>query len=139
MEFHGHNDFGLAVSNTLTALQSGAEWVSTTVLGIGEGAGNANMESVALAADQLLHYQVDLSLTGMLAAAQTVASMAQRQMPVDQPVVGASIFTHESGIHVDGTLKARGCWPTTESHALQTASRICCAPSRPSGREARLH
>lgn len=110
IEFHGHNDFGLAAANSLAALESGATWISTTVLGLGERAGNASMETVAVVAQQLLGMRVNLDFRQFPRVAKQIAAFANRAIPVDQPVIGDSVFTHESGIHVDGTLKDPGCY-----------------------------
>ena len=110
IEFHGHNDYGLAVANTLAALESGATWASTTVMGLGERAGNASMEAVALASRHLLDMTVALDFKSFNTLARLVAEWAKRQIPVDYPVIGDLVFTHESGIHVDGTLKSPGCY-----------------------------
>ncbi len=105
VEFHGHNDFGLATANTLAAVRAGAGWVSTTVTGLGERAGNAALEEVALAVRHLLGMPVDLDTTGFAPLAERVARAAGRPLPVGKPVVGRYAFAHESGIHVDGVLK----------------------------------
>lgn len=105
VEFHGHNDFGLATANTLAAIRAGAGWVSTTVTGLGERAGNAALEEVALAARHLLGARIDLDTTGFARLAERVARAAGRPLPVDKPVVGRHAFAHEAGIHVDGVLK----------------------------------
>jgi homocitrate synthase NifV len=110
IEFHGHNDFGLAVANSLSALENGATWVSTTVMGLGERAGNASMETVALAARHLLDMTVDLDFTSFPTIAGMVSKWSKRKIPVDYPVIGDLVFTHESGIHVDGTIKSPGCY-----------------------------
>ncbi len=68
VEFHGHNDFGLATANTLAACQAGTQYASTTIAGIGERAGNASMEEVAQALRVMFHYQttVDSQKTNQL-------------------------------------------------------------------------
>lgn len=81
IEIHAHNDFGMAAANTLAAVKGGARYISTTVNGIGERAGNAPMEEVAAAMKKL--YNRDLALdTGLLPAlSDFVAKAANRQMP----------------------------------------------------------
>ncbi|CCQ92499.1 Homocitrate synthase 1 [[Clostridium] ultunense Esp] len=106
IEFHGHNDFGLAVANSLAAVRKGADWVSTTVLGLGERTGNAPMEVVALAVKRLLDFDVALRFDSFQPLAEMVATMSGRAIPEQAPVVGSHAFTHESGIHVDGLLKS---------------------------------
>lgn len=106
LEFHGHNDLGLAVANTLAALEAGAEWASTTVLGLGERAGNAALEAVAVGARLLLGREVGIRLSLLSRLAEQVSIASGLAIPDQAPVVGSRVFTHESGIHVDGVLKA---------------------------------
>ncbi len=105
VEYHAHNDLGLATANALAAVAGGATALSVTVGGLGERAGNAALEQVAAAAPLIcgLETGIDLSQSARLCAAFAEAS--SRPIPVDRPVVGAAAFAHESGIHVDGLLK----------------------------------
>jgi D-citramalate synthase len=101
---HTHDDLGLGVTNALVSLAAGADMVHATVNGIGERAGNAAMEELAIA----LHHVYDvetLELEGIYDLAQTVAHATGVQLPPNKAVVGENAFTHESGIHTDGTLK----------------------------------
>lgn len=105
VEFHAHDDFGLATANTLAAVRAGVRWVSTTITGLGERAGNAAMEQVAMA---LMHlHGVDPGLRPELFAplAEYVARAAGRPVPPSQPVVGGMVFAHEAGLHVAGLLR----------------------------------
>jgi homocitrate synthase NifV len=105
LEFHGHDDLGLATANTLAAVQAGATHASVCVLGLGERAGNAALEEV-VAALALIYFRktaVDLSRLGGLA--DMVAAAAKRPIPADKSIVGGAAFTHESGIHVSALLK----------------------------------
>ena len=105
-EIHAHNDFGLATANTLAALQAGFGWVSTTVNGIGERAGNASFAEVAMAARHVHGRPHNLRTAGLPALAARVARACGTGIPAGAPVVGSRAFAHESGIHVDGVLKA---------------------------------
>lgn len=107
LEVHCHNDFGLATANTLAALEAGAVWASTTVTGIGERAGNAAMEEVALAWHHLYGGRTGLDTIRLKGLAETVSMASGRPLPPSKPIVGTMVFTHESGIHVDGMLKNR--------------------------------
>jgi homocitrate synthase NifV len=109
IEYHAHNDLGLATANALAALSVGCS-VSVTVGGIGERAGNASMEQVACAA--LLQQSLDLGLElpRLPALCELVAELSDRPIPPDRPIVGAMAFTHESGIHVNGFLKREGLY-----------------------------
>jgi homocitrate synthase NifV len=105
-EIHAHNDFGLATANTLAALQAGFDWASTTVTGIGERAGNASFAEVAMAARHLCGRRLNLQTAQLPALAALVARASGIPVPAGAPVVGSRAFAHESGVHVDGMLKA---------------------------------
>lgn len=105
IEMHAHDDLGLATANTLAACRAGATHVNTTVNGLGERAGNAPLEEVALGLTKLygMHTGIDLSLFPALSDA--VADASGRPVSWQKSVVGEGVFTHEAGIHVDGLLK----------------------------------
>jgi homocitrate synthase NifV len=105
LEFHGHDDLGLATANTLAALRGGATHASVCVLGLGERAGNAALEEVAAAIDRLGPGRTDIRLDQLTGLAAIVSEAARRSIPVGKAIVGDSVFTHESGIHVDGLMK----------------------------------
>jgi homocitrate synthase NifV len=105
-EMHAHNDFGLATANTLAALQAGFGWASTTVNGIGERAGNASFAEVAMAARHLCGRSVNVNTAALPPLTALVARACGVPLPAGTPVVGSRAFAHESGIHVDGMLKA---------------------------------
>lgn len=105
LEFHAHNDLGLAGANTLAAIRAGARHASVTVLGLGERAGNAALEEVAAAMAVFGGADTGIELTALPSLAAQVAWAARRQTAATKPVVGADVFTHESGIHVAGLLK----------------------------------
>ncbi len=104
IEFHGHNDLGLATANTLAALRAGASHASVTVLGLGERAGNAPLEEVCVALPRTAEARTGVDPTRLAALAELVAHAARDSIPRAKPIVGADIFTHESGIHVAGLL-----------------------------------
>ncbi|MDR3376350.1 MAG: homocitrate synthase [Ancalomicrobiaceae bacterium] len=104
LEFHGHDDLGLATANTLAAIRAGAKHASVTVLGLGERAGNAALEQVAAALHRLGGHDTGIDPKALASLAETVASAAARDIPADKPIVGRDIFTHESGIHVAALL-----------------------------------
>lgn len=105
IEYHAHNDLGLATANALAAVRGGARAVSVTVGGLGERAGNAALEQVAAALALLAGVETGIDPAALPGLCSLVAAAAGRQVPVDRPVVGAAVFSHESGIHVDGLLK----------------------------------
>jgi homocitrate synthase NifV len=104
IEFHGHNDLGLATANTLAAMRAGASAASVTVLGLGERAGNAPLEEIAVALPRTADARTAIDLTRLERLAGLVAHAARDSIPRAKPIVGADIFTHESGIHVAGLL-----------------------------------
>ena len=103
-EIHAHDDFGLATANTLAAVRAGFTWVSTTVGGLGERAGNAATEEVAMALRHLLDVPVALDTARFRALACLVATAARRPLAVGKAVVGGAVVAHESGIHTAGVL-----------------------------------
>ncbi len=104
VEFHGHNDLGLATANTLAAIRAGVSHASVTVLGLGERAGNAPLEEVCVALPRTAEARTGVDPTRLAALAEMVAHAARDSIPRAKPIVGADIFTHESGIHVAGLL-----------------------------------
>ena len=109
-EIHAHDDFGLATANTLAAVRAGFTWVSTTVTGLGERAGNAALEEVAMALRHLLGLPVELDTTAFRALACLVSAAARRPVPASKAVVGRWVFAHESGIHTAGVLDSPGLY-----------------------------
>lgn len=107
IEVHAHNDFGLAVANTLAGIRSGAAFASTTVLGLGERAGNAALEEVAMGVRHLMGMDTGIDSSRLVRLCSYVAKASGGQIPPGKPIVGQRIFHHESGIHSDGVLK----WP----------------------------
>ena len=110
VEFHAHNDFGLAVANALAACEAAARfskrrlWVSTTVNGLGERAGNVPIEVFVMNLHK--HYGVEKYKTEhILPLCKHVEKASGLLIPLNYPVVGGNMFTHKSGIHVDGVLK----------------------------------
>ncbi len=105
LEMHAHNDLGLATANTLAAILGGATHVNTTVNGLGERTGNAPLEEVVISLYQLYHRSTGIHPHSLTAVSQAVAEASRRPIPVNKPIVGSGIFTHESGIHVSGLLR----------------------------------
>ncbi|MDR1938497.1 MAG: homocitrate synthase [Tannerellaceae bacterium] len=103
IDFHGHNDLGMATANAVTAWQSGATALSVTVNGLGERAGNAALEEVVMALAQL-HPASRYASTTLFALCQYVSLLSDRPIPPDKPISGSMVFSHESGIHAKATL-----------------------------------
>jgi homocitrate synthase NifV len=105
LEFHGHDDLGLATANTLAAVQAGANHASVCVLGLGERAGNAALEEVVAALGQIAGRRTQVDFTQLTDLAELVAAAAGRPIPAAKSIVGSAAFEHESGIHVSGLLR----------------------------------
>ncbi|WP_437877801.1 homocitrate synthase [Sorangium sp. So ce513] len=105
LEFHGHDDLGLATANTLASVQGGATAVSVCVLGLGERAGNAALEEVVTALAQIAGRRTGVEPAQLGVMAELVAAAARRPIPEAKAIVGSAAFAHESGIHVAGLLR----------------------------------
>ena len=102
---HCHNDFGLAVANTLAGLEAGARYFHVTVNGIGERAGMPDLAQIALALKHFHQKDLGIDLTQLIPLSQRVSN-ATRVVPLPwQPIVGKNVFAHESGIHASGTIR----------------------------------
>jgi homocitrate synthase NifV len=137
LEFHGHNDLGMATANSLAAVHGGAECISLTVNGLGERAGNAALEQVVMALRYSLGCDCHIR-TGLLTELCTlVAEASRRSIPDSQPITGPATFRHESGIHCSGQLRdARAFEPFSASEVGQSSELIA---GRHSGSEAVVH
>lgn len=100
LEVHCHNDFGMAVANTVAGLSCGAKVAHTTMLGMGDRAGGAPTEEVVLALNALYGVHTNVDTTKFKALAAMVAQAAKVALPLNKAVVGPNIFTTESGIPV---------------------------------------
>ncbi|WP_310497582.1 2-isopropylmalate synthase [Sandarakinorhabdus sp.] len=105
---HCHNDLGLAVANTLAAIMAGARQCEATVNGIGERAGNAAIEEIAMAIrvrHDVLPVRTGIVTTEITRASRLVSGITGMAVQANKAIVGANAFAHESGIHQDGMLK----------------------------------
>ncbi len=107
LEFHGHNDLGMATANTISAVEGGADCVSVTVNGLGERAGNAALEEVVMALRHSLKRKISLRTPVLASVCSLVARASGRTVPANKPIVGEAAFLHESGIHCSGLLRDR--------------------------------
>ncbi|MFV0439117.1 MAG: pyruvate carboxyltransferase [Desulfopila sp.] len=98
---HSHNDFGMATANGISALENGALWVDTTILGLGERCGCARLEEI-VAFLQLEGDDHHFQLTALRPLAEQVAHWAGREIPGNTPILGSKIFTCETGLHLQG-------------------------------------
>jgi 2-isopropylmalate synthase len=105
---HCHNDLGLAVANSLAAISAGARQVECTINGIGERAGNASLEEIAVALHvRQAHFgaSTNIALEKIYSTSRLLTAITGVSVPPNKAVVGANAFAHEAGIHQDGILK----------------------------------
>lgn len=105
IEMHAHDDLGLATANSLAAAKAGATHLNTTVNGLGERAGNAPLEEVAMGLKKLYGMETGIDLSQFPLLSEKVAAASGRPVAWQKSLVGGGVFTHEAGIHVDGLLK----------------------------------
>jgi homocitrate synthase NifV len=105
LEFHAHNDLGMATANAFTALEAGCKAVSVSVTGLGERAGNAALEELALALAMSESFASPVETHLLSALCEAVSCASGRTIQEQKPVVGRSAFQHESGIHCAALLK----------------------------------
>ena len=94
-----------APENTLAALRAGATHANNTVNGLGERAGNAALEEVVMAVRHLHHAETGVNTQALVPISHLVAQASRRAVAFNKSIVGSGVFTHESGIHIDGLLK----------------------------------
>jgi len=107
---HCHNDLGLAVANSLSAVMNGARQVECTINGLGERAGNAALEEIVMAVQtrkDLMPVATHIDTTHIVPTSRLVSSITGFPVQPNKAIVGANAFAHESGIHQDGILKHR--------------------------------
>jgi len=105
IESHMHDDFGLGVANTLSAFWHGANWTSVTFLGIGERAGNAELEKILLFLKQRVEGFDKYDLTCISEFSRFIEDEIGIRVPRNKALVGRNVFAHESGIHAAGVIK----------------------------------
>ena len=106
---HCHNDLGLAVANTIAAIQNGVRQVECTINGIGERAGNASLEEIVMAIKvrhEKLGFQTNIDTEEIYKTSKLLSSVTGMLVQRNKAIVGANAFAHEAGIHQDGMLKS---------------------------------
>lgn len=124
---HCHNDLGLAVANSLAAVQMGARQVECTINGLGERAGNASLEEIVMAVKTRPDYfnvAVDIDTRHIVPTSQLVSKVTSFPVQPNKAIVGDNAFAHESGIHQDGVLKHR------ETYEIMKAEDVGWANNR---------
>ena len=111
---HCHNDLGLAVANSLAAVQNGCRQVECTINGIGERAGNASLEEIVMAMrtrqDYFEKFETPINAKKIYALSRMVSTMTGLHVQRNKAIVGENAFAHEAGIHQDGMLKERSTY-----------------------------
>lgn len=102
LSVHCHNDFGLAVANSLAAVEAGADQVHVAVNGLGERAGNAALEEVVTTLHVVYGYKTNVNTRLLYSTSRLVASLTGVSVQVNKAIVGENAFAHESGIHTRG-------------------------------------
>jgi 2-isopropylmalate synthase len=124
---HCHNDLGLAVANSLSAVLNGARQVECTINGLGERAGNAALEEIVMAVrtrQDVFPVDVRLDTTQIVTCSRLVSNITGFPVQPNKAIVGANAFAHESGIHQDGVLKSR------ETYEIMRAEDVGWATNR---------
>ena len=118
---HCHDDLGLAVANSLAAVQNGARQIECTINGIGERAGNAALEEVVMAINtrrDRLPYETKIVTEHLFPASQLLTSIITFGPQPNKAIVGENAFAHEAGIHQDGFLKERTTYEIIDPHSV---------------------
>jgi len=118
LSFHGHNDFGLAVANSLAACEAGVQTPHACVNGLGERSGNASLEELVMAFESLYGFDTGIDTSRLYELSRLVERLSGVPIGVSKPVVGTNAFSHESGIHVDGVIKHTGTYEPIVPEAI---------------------
>ncbi len=135
---HCHNDMGLATANALAAVKAGARQVECTINGIGERAGNTALEEIAVILAMKDIGNTGIRLEGLNAISATVAKVTRVAVQANRAIVGGNAFTHSSGIHQDGILKAAENYQYVAPELVGRAGHDFVLTAR-SGRNAVIH
>jgi homocitrate synthase NifV len=110
IEMHTHNDFGMATANSIAGIEAGAKSANTTVIGLGERAGNASFEQVLMSLTHQFNEPRSIDSKKLKKLVKTVCKAANRKIDHNTPIIGKHIFSHESGIHVNGMIKSKNAY-----------------------------
>ncbi len=123
IEFHAHNDLGMACANTVAAWMAGADALSTTVNGLGERAGNAAMEEVVMAIEKSVGITTGFDKTLFPSICSYVERISGRKNSVSKPIVGELVLTHESGIHTKYLKRDRSTYQLFKAEEIGLSER----------------
>ncbi|MDB5052189.1 MAG: putative 2-isopropylmalate synthase [Bacilli bacterium] len=138
---HCHNDLGLAVANSIAAIQAGVTQVEVTVNGIGERAGNCSLEELVMTLEtrkMTLDAQTSIKLDEIYATSRMIRREMNFPIALNKPIVGRNAFQHEAGIHQDGLLKNRNTYEIMDPKQLGIPRKMIIL-GKHSGRHAIKH
>jgi D-citramalate synthase len=128
---HCHNDFGMAVANTVSALRAGANQFHATINGLGERAGNASLEEIVVSLMALYKLKLGIKTEKLYGISQFVQRLTGVYVQPNKAIVGQNAFTHESGIHTQGLLANPATYEPIAPELVGGTRRI--APGKHSG------
>ncbi len=134
-----HNDLGMATANSLVAVQNGATDVDVTVNGLGERAGNAPLEQLAVVLRMVPGFDHGLRTEGLYSLCRNVARYSGREIPPAQPITGSDVFRHESGIHVHALLNNRRSYEPFSATTVGRSSELNVTAGKHSGTAALIY
>ncbi|MCP3968331.1 MAG: 2-isopropylmalate synthase [Lentisphaerae bacterium] len=105
LDFHGHNDYGMATANSLAAVEAGISGIHTTVNGLGERAGNQSLSEIAVAIQDMTDRKTHISEKQLQFASTVVQNISGKRNSWNTPIVGCDVFTQTCGVHADGDKK----------------------------------
>ena len=138
---HCHNDLGLAVANSIAAIENGARQVECTINGIGERAGNSSLEEIAMILNtraDLMGVTTNINTTEIYRTSKLVSQLCNMPVQSNKAIVGANAFSHSSGIHQDGVLKAQNTYEIMTPESVGINKNLLNMTSR-SGRHVIKH
>lgn len=118
IDFHGHNDLGMATANAVGAFRAGAYAISCAVNGLGERAGNTALEEIVMALYLIEGVSTKIRVDQLVNISRRVEEYSGRRIAENKPIVGEHVFSHESGIHIDGLLKDKQTYAFLEPSIL---------------------
>lgn len=121
---HCHDDFGLATANTIAAILAGATEVQVTINGMGERAGNASLEEVVMTLESRYDIRTGIAMDKLYKVSKLVSRLTKVPVASNKPIVGGNVFTHESGIHVHGTLSDKSMYEPISPEIVGRERRI---------------
>ncbi len=137
LDFHGHNDLGMGTANALGAYRGGASYISCSVNGLGERAGNTPLEEIVAVIRYVEGCKDQVDMKRIMKVSKIVESYSKRWLYTGKPIVGKDAFSHESGIHVDGLLKDSRTYEEISPELFGRSRKIVLG--KHSGKKAIMH